>query len=165
MKHIVSIFICLIFALCASASDVKIDKENCTITKDGKTYKLYGKVKIVGGTLVTEWLYRTLSPDECAIKDVIMDAEKLFRVIRYGIVSDFRSYSHDITYSIEYGNNKDLPDGLEEKLDLMSTYETSDGKKHYLSNRVIQFSFALYTYDNWIKYFSKISTKFILKYF
>ena len=115
-----------------------------------------GKVKIVGGTLVTEWLYRTLSPDECAIKDVIMDAEKLFRVIRYGIVSDFRSYSHDITYSIEYGNNKDLPDGLEEKLDLMSTYETSDGKKHYLSNRVIQFSYALYTYDNWIKYFSKI---------
>lgn len=29
------------------ASDVKIDKDNCTITKDGKTYKLYGKVKIV----------------------------------------------------------------------------------------------------------------------
>ena len=29
------------------ASDVKIDKEDCTITKDGKTYKLYGKVKIV----------------------------------------------------------------------------------------------------------------------
>ena len=26
---------------------VTIDKENCTITKDGKTYKLYGKVKIV----------------------------------------------------------------------------------------------------------------------
>lgn len=47
MKHIVSIFICLIFALCASASDVTIDKESCTITKDGKTYKLYGKVKIV----------------------------------------------------------------------------------------------------------------------
>ena len=47
MKHIVSIFICLAFALCASASDVTIDKENCTITKDGKTYNLYGKVKIV----------------------------------------------------------------------------------------------------------------------
>lgn len=29
------------------ASDVKIDKDNCTITKDGKIYKLYGKVKIV----------------------------------------------------------------------------------------------------------------------
>ena len=34
-------------AMGAMASDVKIDKENCTITKDGKTYKLYGKVKIV----------------------------------------------------------------------------------------------------------------------
>ncbi|MCR5050979.1 MAG: hypothetical protein K6A36_07850 [Paludibacteraceae bacterium] len=29
------------------ADDVKIDKNSCTITKDGKTYKLYGKVKIV----------------------------------------------------------------------------------------------------------------------
>ncbi len=28
-------------------SDVVIDKDACTITKDGKTYKLYGKVKIV----------------------------------------------------------------------------------------------------------------------
>ena len=27
--------------------DVTIDKDACTITKDGKTYKLYGKVKIV----------------------------------------------------------------------------------------------------------------------
>ena len=26
---------------------VPINKESCTITKDGKTYKLYGKVKIV----------------------------------------------------------------------------------------------------------------------
>ena len=29
------------------AGEVTIDKENCTITKDGKTYPLYGKVKIV----------------------------------------------------------------------------------------------------------------------
>ena len=35
------------FAVCAIAADVKIDKNNCTITKDGKTYNLYGKVKIV----------------------------------------------------------------------------------------------------------------------
>ena len=27
--------------------DVTIDKDACTITKDGKTYKLYGKIKIV----------------------------------------------------------------------------------------------------------------------
>lgn len=39
----------LIFAVWhfAVASDVTINKENCTITKDGKTYNLYGKVKIV----------------------------------------------------------------------------------------------------------------------
>ena len=41
------IIICFAIAICAAAADVKIDKENCTITKDGKTYKLYGKVKIV----------------------------------------------------------------------------------------------------------------------
>ena len=29
------------------ANDVKIDKENCTITKNGKTYPLYGKVVFV----------------------------------------------------------------------------------------------------------------------
>ena len=115
-----------------------------------------GKVKITGGTLVTEWLYRTLSPDECAIIDTIKDAEKLFHVIRYGIVSDFRYYKHDITYNIEYGKNKDLPDGLEEKLDLLSVYETQSGKKHYVSNRVFQFSYGLNTYSRWIKYFSNI---------
>ena len=39
----------LIFAVWhfAVASEVTINKDNCTITKDGKTYKLYGKVKIV----------------------------------------------------------------------------------------------------------------------
>lgn len=47
MKRIFLILITSIFATAAIASDVKIDKENCTITKDGKTYKLYGKVKIV----------------------------------------------------------------------------------------------------------------------
>ena len=34
-------------SLVAFADDVKIDKENCTITKDGKTYPLYGEVKFV----------------------------------------------------------------------------------------------------------------------
>lgn len=47
MKRI--IFILFAFAITCQliASDVKIDKDNCTITKDGKTYPLYGKVKIV----------------------------------------------------------------------------------------------------------------------
>ena len=39
----------LIFAVWhfAVATEVTINKDNCTITKDGKTYKLYGRVKIV----------------------------------------------------------------------------------------------------------------------
>ena len=47
MKRILSILICSAIVTFAVASDVTIDKENCTITKDGKTYNLYGKVKIV----------------------------------------------------------------------------------------------------------------------
>lgn len=47
MKHFFALALCLLFALGASAADVKIDAKNCTITKDGKTYPLYGKVKIV----------------------------------------------------------------------------------------------------------------------
>ena len=47
MKRLFISFICAALALGTMASDVKIDKENCTITKDGKTYNLYGKVKIV----------------------------------------------------------------------------------------------------------------------
>ena len=47
MKRLISILICAALAVGAWAGEVKIDKENCTITKDGKTYKLYGKVKIV----------------------------------------------------------------------------------------------------------------------
>ena len=47
MKRIFTLLFCFAIAICTAAADVKIDKENCTITKDGKTYKLYGKVKIV----------------------------------------------------------------------------------------------------------------------
>ena len=49
MRRLLSLFLCSsLTILCAFASDVTIDKNNCTITKDGKTYPLYGKVKIVG---------------------------------------------------------------------------------------------------------------------
>ncbi len=47
MKKIITILFLTFIVAGAMATDVKIDKENCTITKDGKTYKLYGKVKIV----------------------------------------------------------------------------------------------------------------------
>ena len=38
---------CFAFTSLVMSAEVKIDKDNCTITKDGKTYNLYGKVKIV----------------------------------------------------------------------------------------------------------------------
>lgn len=48
MQKIVSILlVALTLSVPAMAGDVRIDKENCMVTKDGKTYKLYGKVKIV----------------------------------------------------------------------------------------------------------------------
>ncbi len=48
MKRLILLFFCLLTsAVMLRAGDVKIDKETCTVTKNGKTYKLYGKVKIV----------------------------------------------------------------------------------------------------------------------
>lgn len=47
MKKAIISFLFIFMAVNAIASDVIIDKENCTITKDGKIYKLYGIVKIV----------------------------------------------------------------------------------------------------------------------
>ena len=47
MKRLLAGMIGCALAISAAASEVMIDKDNCTVTKDGKTYKLYGKVKIV----------------------------------------------------------------------------------------------------------------------
>lgn len=49
MKRLFLILALMMALMTASvrAGEVTIDKENCTITKDGKTYPLYGKVKIV----------------------------------------------------------------------------------------------------------------------
>lgn len=46
MKQILTIILACM-SLVAFADDVKIDKNNCTITKNGKTYPLYGEVKVV----------------------------------------------------------------------------------------------------------------------
>jgi len=48
MKRFLMLLLCAVPLFChATNSDVVIDKENCTITKYGKTFPLYGKVKIV----------------------------------------------------------------------------------------------------------------------
>jgi len=36
-----------LLSLSGFAQEVTIDKENCTITKDGKTFPLYGEVRVV----------------------------------------------------------------------------------------------------------------------
>ena len=58
MKRLLTLgMVLLVVGGMAMASDVKIDAENCTITKDGKTYNLYGKVKIVDSF---EWSFSPL---------------------------------------------------------------------------------------------------------
>ena len=47
MKKILLLLAAALMTISVMAEEVKIDKENCTVTKEGKTYKLYGKVKIV----------------------------------------------------------------------------------------------------------------------
>jgi len=47
MKRIGVLLCFIVMNIGLMAAEVTIDKENCTITKDGKTYNLYGKVKIV----------------------------------------------------------------------------------------------------------------------
>ena len=47
MKKILIALLTITTVFSAFAGEAKIDKESCTITKDGKTHKLYGKVKIV----------------------------------------------------------------------------------------------------------------------
>ena len=47
MKKLFFALLLGLFCLNGLAQEVSIDKENCTITKDGKTFNLYGKVRIV----------------------------------------------------------------------------------------------------------------------
>ena len=48
MKRFLMLLLCAVPLFChATNSDVVIDKENCTITKYGKTFPLYGTVRIV----------------------------------------------------------------------------------------------------------------------
>ncbi len=47
MKKILLITIAGLLAASVCAGEVKIDKKRCVVTKDGKEFPLYGKVKIV----------------------------------------------------------------------------------------------------------------------
>jgi len=47
MKKVLSILCCFFAINIAMADEIVINKDKCTITKEGKTYPLHGKVKIV----------------------------------------------------------------------------------------------------------------------
>ncbi|MBQ3717543.1 MAG: hypothetical protein II901_04085 [Paludibacteraceae bacterium] len=47
MRKWLAIWCMAVLPMMVVADDVKIDKENCIITKNGKTYPLYGKVVFV----------------------------------------------------------------------------------------------------------------------
>ena len=115
-----------------------------------------GEYKITGGTFITEWLARTLSVEVCKMRDTLMDAEKLVRLIGSGAVSDFSYYDFDVSYNIKYGETAGLPEGLEAKLNEIALREGDNGRKYYICDRVLCASLALSTYDSWIRYFSQI---------
>ena len=128
------------------------DNKNYTVEFSVKD----GEYKITGGTLITEWLERTLTVEECQIRDTVMDVEKLFQLIDCSAGFDFRYYTFDVIYDIKYGENTGLPEGLEEKLNEMSVRETPDGGKYYIDDHAKHSSYGLSTYDDWIRYFSNI---------
>jgi len=47
VKRIIAILCCFFAIVIAMADDIVISKDKCTITKEGKTYPLHGKVQIV----------------------------------------------------------------------------------------------------------------------
>lgn len=55
------------------AGDVQIDKSNCTITKDGKTYPLYGKVRVVDYNASDVILVRIVDYPGSDVVDIKLD--------------------------------------------------------------------------------------------
>lgn len=69
MKRIVTILLLVLATATFSfADDVKIDRSNCTITKDGKTYPLYGKVKIVDTNGSADIVVRVVESGACDLE-------------------------------------------------------------------------------------------------
>ena len=97
LKRILFILFGAVFALNALASDVKIDKESCTITKDGKTYKLYGKVKIVDSFEDIKVKIVDSFEDSCG-KVKIVDA---FEDVKVKIVDNFEDIKIKIVEHFE----------------------------------------------------------------
>ena len=86
MKRFLMLLLCAVPLFChAAGSDVVIDKENCTITKDGETFPLYGRVKIVDDFADVRVKIVDDFADSCGRITIVDD----FADIRVEIVEDF----------------------------------------------------------------------------
>ena len=95
----VLLFCSIIFLCCttvANAQQVKIDKQKCTITKNGKTFKLYGKVQIVKSFPDIKVQLVESFPDKCgkvqlvkSFPDVKVQIVKSFPDIKVKVVKSF----------------------------------------------------------------------------
>ena len=97
MKRIFTLLFCFAITICAAAADVKIDKENCTITKDGKTYKLYGKVKIVNSFEDADIKIVDAFEDSCGKVKIV----EHFEDVKVKIVDSFEDIKIKIVNSFE----------------------------------------------------------------
>ena len=74
MKHIFAILVFILAIVTSSlADDVKINKDNCTITKDGKTFPLYGEVKIVD-TGSADFIVKVVSGGSCDLEVKVIES-------------------------------------------------------------------------------------------
>ena len=115
MKRFLMLLLCAVPLFChAAGSDVVIDKENCTITKDGKTFPLYGTVRIVESgnadlyVKVVDWgscdlevkLIESSSTNNCGEWNVVDWGESDFTIRIY----DWGSCDLEVKF-IDWGNS------------------------------------------------------------
>ena len=75
MKHIITLLVFILAIVTSSlADDVKINKDNCTITKDGKTFPLYGEVKFVDTYGSADIIVKVVSGGSCDLEVKVIES-------------------------------------------------------------------------------------------
>lgn len=75
MKHIFTILVFILATISISlANDVTIDKDNCTITKDDKTFPLYGEVKFVDTYGSADIIVKVVSGGSCDLEVKVIES-------------------------------------------------------------------------------------------
>ena len=75
MKHIITLLVFILAIVTSSlADDVMIDKDNCTITKDSKTYPLYGEVKFVDTYGSADIIVKVVSGGSCDLEVKVIES-------------------------------------------------------------------------------------------